>query len=72
MGYKKLHVFDSYHSAPIKTLAYTYLPPISMSFHRIRNFDEPSNIGTRKQARKNVPAREVFTRMLASSIQADL
>ena len=55
-----------------KVLAWTHLPPISLSFHRIRNFDEPSNIGTGKQARKNIPAREVFTRIFASSIQTDL
>lgn len=54
------------------TASMARLPPIPMCFHRICNFDEPSNIGTRKQAREDISACEVFTRVFASCIQADL
>lgn len=48
------------------------LPPVTMSLHSIRNLDEPSNVRTRQQTRRNVPARLAIVRPLGSGVEADL
>lgn len=49
----------------------SYLPPVSLGFHSVGDFNEAGNIGAREQAGKDIVG-ELFTRPLASCSQANL
>lgn len=52
-------------------LRVSHLPPVSLGFHGVGNFNEAGNIGAREQAGKDI-ASELFARPLASCSQANL
>ncbi len=62
----------SYSNSIDESLMRQSLPPITMSLHSIRNLDEPSDVRTSQQARRNVPARLAIVRPLGSGVEADL
>lgn len=49
----------------------SHLPPVSLGFHSVGDFNEAGNIGAREQAGKDIVG-ELFARPLASCSQANL
>lgn len=48
------------------------LPPISLSFHRICNLDEPSDVSTKQQAGQDIASSGFFAGPLFTRAETDL